>query len=138
MSPQNGKTLNLKCIPFSRNFYALGSINDTKNLRGKKHSELLEIFPNGSNTTHGIRVFKPSFTPVCRSLQHNYNMSRTHSASSHRNYFFHVQRKLQRETREPPTACGYLGFDGWSCSESVLHSVLSCVTTALTPLHLGV
>lgn len=32
----------------------------------------------------------------------------------------------------------YLGFTGWSASESALRSVLSGIIAALTPLHLGI
>lgn len=44
------------------------------------------------------------------------------------------------ETREPqkPESEVYLGFAGWGCPESALCSVLTRVTAALTPFHLGI
>ena len=43
-----------------------------------------------------------------------------------------------REPKKQPVSEVYLGSAGWGCSESALCSVLTGVTAALTPFHLGI
>ena len=70
------------------------------------------------------------------------SLPRIQCASSHLKWFFcgRVQEVMGRDktAQEEAVSEVYLGFAGWGCSESALRSVLTSVTAALTPFHLGI